>query len=178
MTNYLDSYKSVFLDIKLRDFWTIYSFIRNEKCLSSYDLLTDNLIQYWSKNNHCTNHYYLPILCVRTGFDLFLRVNQFPVQSEIIMSAINIPSMVTIAQYHKLNVVPCDIDVNTLEVNIDHIKRLITSKTVAIIYAHLYGRCADVSELVDLAHERQLYFIEDCAESFFGFCSCLSNDEK
>ncbi|CAF0941897.1 unnamed protein product [Rotaria sordida] len=178
MTSYLDSYKSIFLDIKLRDFWTIFSLIRNEKRLSSYEILTNNLVQYWSKNNHDTNHYYLPVLCVRTGFDLFLRANQFPAQSEIIMSAINIPSMITIVQYHQLNVIPCDINLDTLEMNINHVKRLITSKTVAIVYAHIYGRCADVSELVNLAYEKQIYFIEDCAESFFGFCSCLSEDKK
>jgi dTDP-4-amino-4,6-dideoxygalactose transaminase len=174
MTNYLDSYKSIFLDITLRDFWTIFSLIRNEKRLSSNQILTQNLIEYWSEKNHYQNSYYLPLLCVRTGFDLFLRANQFPIESEIIMSAINIPSMITLVQCHKLNVIPCDINSDTLEMNINHIKRLITSKTVAIVYAHIYGRCVDVSELVDLAYEKQIYFIEDCAESFSGFCSCLS----
>ncbi|CAF2401663.1 unnamed protein product [Rotaria sp. Silwood2] len=178
MTNYLDSYKSIFLDIKFRDFWTIFSLIRNEKRLSSCEVLTNNLIQYWSKKNHCSNHYYLPLLCVRTGFDLFLRANQFPAQSEIIMSAINIPSMITVVQCHQLNVIPCDINLDTLEMNVNHVKRLITAKTVAIVYAHIYGRCVDVSELVDLAYEKQIYFIEDCAESFFGFCSCLSEDKN
>lgn len=177
MTNYLDSYKSIFLDIKLRDFWTIFSIIRNEKGLSSHQILNNNLIQFWSEKNHYTNHNYLPVLCVRTGFDLFLRANQFPPQSEIIMSAVNIPSMITVAQYHQLNVIPCDIDLDTLEMNIEHVKRLINSKTVAIVYAHIYGRCVDVSQLVDLAHENQIYFVEDCAESFFGFCSCASENQ-
>lgn len=174
----LDSYKSIFIDIQLRDFWKVSTLIRDEKYLSSYETLNQNLIQCWSEKNHCSNQYYLPILCVRTGFDLFLRANQFPPESEIIMSAINIPSMVTLVQYHQLNVIPCDIDLDTFEINIDHVKRLITPKTVAILYAHIYGRCADVSELVNLADEKRIYFIEDCAESFFGFCSCLSKDNR
>jgi len=178
MTNYLDSYKSIFLDIKLQDFWTIFSLIRNEKRLSSYEILTNNLIEYWSEKNHYKNSYYLPLLCVRTGFDLFLRANQFPIQSEIIMSAINIPSMITLVQCHQLNIIPCDINLNTLEINLNHIKHLITSKTVAIVYAHIYGKCIDVSELINLAYEKQIYFIEDCAESFSGFCSCLSKDNR
>ncbi|CAF1170560.1 unnamed protein product [Adineta steineri] len=177
MTNYLDSYKSIFLDIKLRDFLTIFSLIRNEKRLSSYNILNQNLTQFWLDKNHFTNHFYLPLLCVRTGFDLFLRVNQFPEQSEIIMSAINIPSMITLVQYHNLKVIPCDINLDTLKIDINHVKRLITSKTVAIVYAQIYGRCVDVSELLDLAYEKNLYFIEDCAESFAGFCSCSSKDK-
>jgi len=178
MTNYLDSYKSIFLDITLRDFRRIFSLIRNEKDLSSNEILTNNLIQFWLDKNHYTNHYYLPLLCVRTGFDLFLRANQFPERSEIIMSAINIPSMITLVQYHRLTVIPCDINLDTLEINTNDVKRLITSKTIAIVYAHIYGRCVDVSELVDLAYEKQIYFIEDCAESFSGFCSCSLEDKK
>ena len=38
----------------------------------------------------------LPCLSVRTGLDLYLRVMQFPPGSEVIMSAINIPSMVQV----------------------------------------------------------------------------------
>jgi aspartate/methionine/tyrosine aminotransferase len=178
MTNYLDSYKSIFLDITLHDFWTVFSLIRNEKRLPPYEILSNNLIEFWSKRNHSTNDYYLPLLCVRTGFDLFLRANQFPEQSEIIMSAINIPSMITLVQCHQLKVIPCDINLDTFQMNINQLKSLITSKTVAIVYAHIYGRCSDVSELVDLAYEKQIYFIEDCAENFSGFCSCLSEDKR
>lgn len=176
MSSYLDSYKSIFIDIKLQDFLTIFSLIRNERSLSSREILKQNLIDYWLERNHYGQFYYLPLLCVRTGFDLFLRANQFPIGSEIIMSAINIPSMITLVQYHQLKVIPCDIQLDTLEINIDHIRSLITSKTVAIVYAHIYGRCVKVEQLVNLAYEKEIYFIEDCAESFSGFCSCLTNN--
>ena len=175
MTNYLDSYKSLFLDIKLKDFWTIFSLIRNEKNLPSYEILTKNLIDYWYEKNHYQNFYYIPLLCVRTGFDLFLRSKQFPQQSEIIMSAINIPSMINIVQSHQLNVIPCDINIDTLEINLNQLKYLITSKTVAIVYAHIYGRSIDVTELINIAYEYNLYFIEDCAENFSGFCNCSTH---
>lgn len=178
MTNYLDSYKSIFLDIALRDFWTVSSLIRNEEKLPPVKVLSDNLIEFWSERNHRSHHYYLPLLCVRTGFDLFLRSQNFPPQSEIIMSAVNIPSMIILAQYHQLTVVPCDIDSETLNMNINDVKRLINERTVAILYAHIYGRCADVSEFVDLAREKKIYFIEDCAESFTGFCSCTCTQPR
>jgi perosamine synthetase len=176
MTNYLDSYKSIFLDINVEDFQTVKSFIGNEQHLPSYRNLTENLIHFWLEQ--CPYHYFIPLLCVRTGFDLFLRTKKFPAGSEIIMSAINIPSMITLVEYHQLIVVPCDIDRDTLAMNINDVKQLISSKTVAIVYAHIYGRCIDVTELVDLANEKQLYFIEDCAESFSGFPSYSSVDRQ
>ena len=178
MTNDVDSYKSIFLDLNLRDFWTVSSLIRNEARLSSYATLTEQLIETWTVRNHRSHHHHLPVLCVRTGLDLFLRANQFPPGSEIIMSAINIPSMITLVQCHQLTVVPCDIHLASLAIDIDHLKRLINPRTVAIVYAHIYGRCVDVSELVELAYEKHLYFIEDCAESFAGFCSCSSKEDR
>lgn len=178
MTNYLDSYKGIFLDIGVRDFWTVFSLIRNERRLAPSAALSHELTQAWTTANHCTSHSYLPLLCVRTGFDLFLRANQFAEQSEIIMSAINIPSMITLVQYHRLRVIPCDINLDTLQVDVNHVKRLITSRTVAIVFAHIYGRCVDVSDLVALAYEKQIYFVEDCAESFAGFCSCSTEANK
>ena len=46
----------------------------------------------------------LPCLSVRTGLDLYLRVMQFPPGSEVIMSAINIPSMVQVSGiYYIIN---------------------------------------------------------------------------
>lgn len=178
MSNSLDCYKSIFLDISLTDFSTVRSFINNEKTLPSTNDLKNDVTELWSRRNHRTNHYYIPVLCVRTGFDLFLRANKFPAKSEIIMSAINIPSMVTIAQCHDLTVVPCDIDLDTFKICIDDLRKLVTHKTVAILYAHIYGRCVDVSELINFAQEHNIYFIEDCAESFSGFCSCTADDEK
>jgi len=52
MSCYLDSYKSIFIDIKLRDFSTIFSLIRNEQSLSSREILNENLIDYWLEQNH------------------------------------------------------------------------------------------------------------------------------
>ena len=178
MTNYLDSYKSIFLDISLRDFWTVSSLIRNEQRLPTAVQLTESLTSFWSEKNHHTAHSYLPLLCVRTGFDLFLRANQFPPESEMLMSAINIPSMITLVQYHRIKVIPCDIDRQTLKMDIAQVRSLISEKTVAILYAHIYGRCVEVDELVDLAYEKEIFFVEDCAESFAGFCSCSKSAEK
>jgi len=178
MINWLDSYKSIFLDISFRDFWTVNSLIRNEDELPSRKILSDNLIQFWSNRNHSPNHFYLPVLCVRTGFDLFLRAKNYPVGSEILMSAVNIPSMILIARYHQLKVVPCDIDLETFNMNLTQVRREINEKTVAIVYAHIYGRCVDLTNLLDLVEEKNLDFIEDCAESFAGFCSCAKDSSN
>ena len=59
-----------------------------------------------------------------------------------------------------------DIDPQTFTISLDHTKSLISDKTKAIVVVHLYGLISpQIKEFVELAHENNLYLIEDCAQS-------------
>jgi dTDP-4-amino-4,6-dideoxygalactose transaminase len=47
----------------------------------------------------------------------------------------------------------------------EEIKAKITSRTKAIIPVHLYGQCADMPAIMDLAKQHGLKVLEDCAQS-------------
>jgi len=111
----------------------------------------------------------LPILSVRTGFDLFFRVMNFSPGSEVIMSAVNIPDMIQIVQHHKLHIVPLDISIETAAPKVELLSQLVSSRTVAIVIAHLFGKWSPVDEFIAFAKKRNLYVVEDCAECFCGF---------
>ena len=111
----------------------------------------------------------LPCLSVRTGFDLFLRIMNFPPGSEVIMSAMNIPDMVSIVKHHKLHIVPLDISIETTAPKVELLPQLVSARTVAIVIAHLYGKWSPMDEVIDFAKKRNLYVVEDCAECFCGF---------
>ena len=66
-----------------------------------------------------TNNEAVVTLSVRTGLDLYLQCKNFPKGSEVLMSAINIPDVVTILRYHGLIPVPVDISTDTLEMDIE-----------------------------------------------------------
>lgn len=109
-------------------------------------------------------------LSVRTAFDAFLSLMGFPEGSEVIMSAINIPDMTQIVKYHRLSIVPLDFESpETLKHSGQQLTKLISDKTVVVMIAHLYGRYNSCTELIQIAHSRGLWFIEDCAEVFNGF---------
>jgi perosamine synthetase len=58
-----------------------------------------------------------------------------------------------------------DIDTSTLCLDLNLVEKAITSKTKAIIFVSLNGRCPNMNEVVALARKHGLYLIEDAAES-------------
>ncbi len=67
----------------------------------------------------------------------------------------------------RLNAVPIFVDIDPVTFNIDvrAVEEKITSRTRAIIPVHLYGQCADMGPLMDLAERRGLIVIEDAAQA-------------
>lgn len=107
-------------------------------------------------------------LSARTAFDLWLRVNQFPKGSEIIMTAINIPDMVKVIREHGLIPVPVDIDMDTLAPQPKDVSKLINDKTVAVLVAQIYGRQFPIEPIAEVLKERKIPLIEDLAECYAG----------
>jgi UDP-2-acetamido-2-deoxy-ribo-hexuluronate aminotransferase len=66
-----------------------------------------------------------------------------------------------------LNLKPVMVDVNPHHFNItsENIKQAITLKTKAIVPVHLFGQCADMEPILELAKEYNLYVIEDTAQA-------------
>ncbi|XP_071956101.1 uncharacterized protein [Antedon mediterranea] len=110
----------------------------------------------------------IPCLSVRSAFDLYLQVKKYPIGSEVIMTAVNIPSMSEIVKHHGLNVVPWDISINTLLPNLDSFKQMVSNKTVGVLVSHIYGKYSNIDDLISVAKQHNLDVIEDCAESFHG----------
>jgi dTDP-4-amino-4,6-dideoxygalactose transaminase len=58
-----------------------------------------------------------------------------------------------------------DIDPNTYNIDPSKIEEKITSKTKAIIPVHLFGQCADMKPILEIAKNRNLFVIEDAAQA-------------
>lgn len=66
-----------------------------------------------------------------------------------------------------LNLTPVLVDVNpdTFNIDVEAIKRAITPKTKAIVPVHLFGQCANMDVIMELAKAHNLYVIEDNAQA-------------
>ena len=58
-----------------------------------------------------------------------------------------------------------DIDPRTFNIDPESVRKAITPRTKAIIPVHLFGQCADMDALVDLARRHKLLVIEDAAQA-------------
>ena len=75
-------------------------------------------------------------------------------------TATNIPFL-----YMDVKVVFADIDKNTLNISVDHVRKLINEKTKAIVCVHYAGLPCDMDELNALANEWNIPVIEDAAHA-------------
>lgn len=66
-----------------------------------------------------------------------------------------------------LNLTPVLVDVNEddFNINIEAIKNAITPKTKAIVPVHLFGQCANMEAIMEVAKAHNLYVIEDNAQA-------------
>lgn len=58
-----------------------------------------------------------------------------------------------------------DVDPNTFLITPEAIKKAITPKTKAIVPVHLFGQCADMESIMEIAKEHHLFVIEDVAQA-------------
>ena len=61
-----------------------------------------------------------------------------------------------------------DVDADTFNIDVDVARLSITTKTKAIVPVHLYGQCAPMQEIMQLAAEHNLFVIEDNAQGLGG----------
>ncbi|MFM9839125.1 MAG: DegT/DnrJ/EryC1/StrS family aminotransferase [Cyclobacteriaceae bacterium] len=69
-----------------------------------------------------------------------------------------------------------DVDSKTFNINVLQIESKITNKTVAIVPVHLYGQCADMEPILEIANRKKLFVIEDVAQAL-GADYTFSNGE-
>lgn len=58
-----------------------------------------------------------------------------------------------------------DVIPNTLDIDVAAIEKAITPKTKAIVPVHLFGQCANMEAIMQLAKKHKLYVIEDTAQA-------------
>jgi len=84
---------------------------------------------------------------------------------EVIVPTLTYIASVNAITYTGATPVFVDSKADTWQIDVDDVKRKISSKTKAILAVHLYGHPCDMKSLVSICKEFNLFLIEDCAEA-------------
>ncbi|MAF13908.1 MAG: hypothetical protein CMI53_03375 [Parcubacteria group bacterium] len=73
----------------------------------------------------------------------------------------------TVTAILRVGAVPrfCDINEDSLTLDVTKLEDIITDKTKAILPVHQYGQSCDIETVVEIAKKHNLYVIEDCAQA-------------
>lgn len=104
---------------------------------------------------------------------------------EVIVPAFTWIATPNVVEYMGAKPVFCDIDLATFNMDPRQVESLITPRTVGILPVHLFGLCADMATLLDIARRHHLWVVEDAACAFgayyqgrhagtFGDAGCFS----
>lgn len=96
---------------------------------------------------------------------------------EVITADFTFASTVEVIALLGLTPVLIDVCPNLFTINVEEIEKAITARTKAIVPVHLFGHCANMEAIMNIAEKYKLFVIEDCAQSM-GAEYLFSNGKK
>lgn len=84
---------------------------------------------------------------------------------EVITSSFTYVATAEVIALLKLTPVLVDVHPDTFNIDAEAVRKAITAKTKAIVPVHLFGQCADMAPIMEIAKEHNLFVIEDNAQA-------------
>jgi dTDP-4-amino-4,6-dideoxygalactose transaminase len=142
-------------------FWALYKLLLSSKPRRSreIDLLEKDLKKFLKTPN---------LVCVssgRIGLFLILKFANLKNRREIIIPGYTFGTLKIFIKKAGFTPVPVDIDADTFQMDPQKIKNAITKNTVAILATHIFGEPCDIKNIQKIARSKNIFLIEDCAES-------------
>ncbi len=120
-----------------------------------------------------------------SAMHLSLAAINFEPGDEVIVPALTWISTANVVEHCGGKVIFCDIDLDTFNIDLNHLINIVTKKTKVIFPVHLFGLSCEMSPLIEFANENNINLIEDAACGFgsryfgkhvgtFGRTGCFS----
>ena len=97
---------------------------------------------------------------------------------EVIVPAFTYVATAEVIALLGLTPIMVDVDLDTFNISLEHVKHAITAKTKVIIPVHLFGQCSDIESLVEFAKKRGIKVIEDNAQSIGSILTLKSGEKR
>ena len=84
-------------------------------------------------------------------------------KDEVIVPAFTWVATANVVEYMGATPIFCDVDLATFNIDATRIDSLFTPRTVGIVPVHLFGLCADMTPVLEVARRRGAWVVEDAA---------------
>ena len=114
----------------------------------------------WNNAKYCAG--------LASGLDaltISLLTLDLPKGSEVIVPSNTYIATILSIMHSGHNPVMVEPDISTYNINPGLIEKAVTSKTRAVMVVHLYGKPCDMDPITEICRRRNLFLIEDCAQS-------------
>jgi dTDP-4-amino-4,6-dideoxygalactose transaminase len=82
---------------------------------------------------------------------------------EVVVPAYTFPATVNVVELLRAKPILVDVDVDTYNILVDQLEKVITSNTKAIVPVHLFGNPADMDPIMEIARKHNFRVVEDAA---------------
>ncbi len=97
---------------------------------------------------------------------------------EVIVPSFTFVASVEVIALLGLKPIVVDVDPRTFLMKTEDIEASLSPRTKAIIPVHLFGQCVNMKSLMAIAKNRDLFVIEDNAQSMGARCISMGDDHK
>ena len=99
------------------------------------------------------------------ALQLALMALNLPAGAEVITPDFTFVATAEVVRLLGFTPVLVDVDPHTFNIDIDKLESAISDKTKVVIPVHLFGQCADMKSIMDIANKHNLFVIEDTAQA-------------
>lgn len=97
---------------------------------------------------------------------------------EVITTSFTFIATAEVIALLKLTPVLVDVDPDTFNIDPEAVERAVTPKTKAIIPVHLFGQCADMHNIKQVAKKHNLHVVEDNAQAIGATYTCPKSGNR
>jgi UDP-2-acetamido-2-deoxy-ribo-hexuluronate aminotransferase len=138
-----------------------------QRVLSSTAFIQGPAVEEFARNlAHYTGaSFVIPCANGTDALQIAMMALDFKPGDEIILPVHTYVATAEVIALLRLTPVFVDVDEKTFNIDVNQLESKITDKTVAIVPVHLYGQCADMESIFQIAAKYTLHVIEDAAQS-------------
>lgn len=136
-------------------------------CVESAEYINGDKVSIFSKNlsKYIGVKHVIPCANGTDALQISLMALDLKPGDEVIVPAFTYVATAEVIALLKLIPVLVDVMPDDFSINLDQVKKSITPRTRVIVPVHLFGQCAGMEELVEIAKSENIFLVEDSAQA-------------